>query len=304
MRDVREHSGEPGLVSVVIPAFNCATYIDEAIESVVAQNYERVETIVVDDGSTDGTDAAIARWKDRVRAVRQPNAGAAAARNRGMAMSRGEFIAFLDGDDVWLPGKLAAQVAHLRDNPEIDLVFSGWHCWHPGEDGGFEKPLPGAFPSSADGIVPEESGWIYHRLLLDCVVWTSTVLMRASLARRVGEFDPALARGQDYDYWLRASRLTPIHKLNATLALYRMHGQSVTARPQPVNFEAVHAALRERRALIHLRFGYAHLERGDAAVGARAFLRCIRHRPLWISGWAGLARCGRRLLVGSPRPAG
>ena len=101
------------LISVIMPAYNALPYIDQAIRSVLDQDYPNIELIVVDDGSRDGTPELAEQFGDRVKVLRQKNAGPAAARNKGIAASRGDFIAFLDADDVWLPGKASMQVQYL-----------------------------------------------------------------------------------------------------------------------------------------------------------------------------------------------
>ena len=121
---VCEGPGEPGLVSVLIPTYNRAYIVEEAIESVLAQTYRPIEIIVVDDGSKDGTREALERFGDRIRYIYQDNAGLAAARNTGLAAARGEFVAFEDSDDVWVPWKLQAQVALMRHAPEIALSWT------------------------------------------------------------------------------------------------------------------------------------------------------------------------------------
>lgn len=116
------------LVSCVVPAYNAARFVDEALESVVDQSYRPIEIVAVDDGSTDGTGDLVRAFAEGcdepVRCVRQENAGPASARNRGIAEARGEFIAFLDADDLWREDKLELQVARFRDRPELDLCFA------------------------------------------------------------------------------------------------------------------------------------------------------------------------------------
>jgi glycosyltransferase involved in cell wall biosynthesis len=111
------------LVSVIIPAFDAAQYLGEAIDSVARQTHDRVETIVVDDGSTDDTPAVAARYGNALRYVAQPNRGHAAARNHGVRVSSGRFLAFLDADDLWEPDKLASQLAAFDADPSLDIVF-------------------------------------------------------------------------------------------------------------------------------------------------------------------------------------
>ena len=112
------------LISCIVPVFNGERYLPETLESVLAQTYRRREIILVDDGSTDGTAAVANSYRGRIRYIRQPNAGEAAARNRGLSMAGGEFVAFLDADDVWHPEKLERQIARFRERPELHLCFT------------------------------------------------------------------------------------------------------------------------------------------------------------------------------------
>src|SRR5512143_4014499 len=118
-------SSEP-LVSVVMPVYNGARYLRQALESALNQTYRPLEIIVVDDGSTDETSAILAEFGSRIRAIRQKNPGSAAARNAALQAAHGEIIAFLDADDLWLPQKLEVQVAYLRAHPDVELVATRW----------------------------------------------------------------------------------------------------------------------------------------------------------------------------------
>ena len=121
------HAGPAGtLVSVVIPAFNGERFIGPTIESALAQTYSSVEIIVVDDGSTDATQEAVRRFGDRVRYLRQSNQGGAAARNQGISAARGDWVAFLDQDDLWLPQKLERQAAVFLAEPSTVVCFTRW----------------------------------------------------------------------------------------------------------------------------------------------------------------------------------
>lgn len=121
-------SSENSLVSCVVPAYNAERFIEEALESVVSQTYRPIEVVVVDDGSTDRTGSIVRdfaiRKEESVRYLRQENAGPALARNRGIAESRGEFVAFLDSDDLWREDKLELQVSRFRDRPDLDVCFA------------------------------------------------------------------------------------------------------------------------------------------------------------------------------------
>lgn len=221
-------SGAP-TVSVVIPCYNAARYILATIASVLAQDIDGLDIIVVDDGSSDGSADLVRASYPQVHVHAQANAGVAAARNCGIGLARGEFIAFVDADDIWLPGKLAAQLAQLHAHPECHMNYAAWQVWDSDRPTPTVAELAAVEASAADGLRwAGPSGWIYPDLLLDCVVWTSTVLARRSLFDDIGRFDTSLRLGEDYDLWLRASQVTPILRVARPFALYRLHAASIT----------------------------------------------------------------------------
>lgn len=284
------------LVSIVVPAYNSGRFIADAIESVLAQGHGELELLVVDDGSTDDTAEVVARYGSAVTLMRQANAGAAVARNTGMRAARGRYVAFLDADDVWLPGKIHAQIAHLERHPEVSLCCTRWELLHPDSSGGYFIDPPASDRKGSD--FASYSALTYADLLLDCHVWTSTVVLRRELIDQTGAFNPALRRGQDYDYWLRASRLTPIHRLDATLALYRMgsgHGKKFAGRnwelavidqalaqwgvAGPEGRGLTAREIRRRLWQLNVSFGYDQLQLGRSGAAQEAFLAALRQRP-------------------------
>jgi glycosyltransferase involved in cell wall biosynthesis len=319
-------AGEQGsalpLVSVIMPAYNTARYIREAIDSVLEQDYPCKELIVIDDGSTDGTVEVLRSYGERITLLQQRNQGSAVARNAGLAAARGEYIAFLDSDDIWLPGRLRLQVDHLMRHPDIGMVYAHWAVWTPEADGEFRPPIVenGGDGEAAPGIVPDRSGWLYNRLLFSSLLHTITVMARKDLIARVGNFDPELKRGQDYDYWLRASRLTEIHKLDRVLALYRVHGEGCAKKWPNVNYEKLvvqkalqrwglqgpdgartaPGAMRRRLAETCFSFGHYHYWEGSPRLAVQAFGEAIAHRPWHISSWGYLLKSLVKSIV---RPA-
>lgn len=292
------------LVSVIIPAYNAEKYILPAIQSVIEQNYAPLEILLIDDGSTDSTVKLVQRETPQVRIIQQANAGVAAARNTGLRHALGEYICFLDADDGWFPGKLAAQVDYLTHHPEVGLVFHRWLVWRPDANGVYlkqEQPLQ--FKSVT--IDPADSGWIYTKLLLDCIVHTSTVMLRRNIAQQVGFFDRNLTNGEDYNYWLRVSRLCPIHKLSGVYSYYREVIGSLSNTPKTLNFEylVVQRAVMEwgltgsegkalssrqiknRLAKLAFGFGFLHFHGGSLQLARQAFFKAVRHNPFM---WRGL----------------
>lgn len=213
------------LVSVIIPAYNCALYIRETIESILAQEESNdIEIIVVNDGSTDSTAEIAREFREPVRVIDQVNAGVCAARNRGIAEAKGEFIAFVDHDDYWLPSKLKNQLAVFESNQNIDVVFSNFIRWHPdGIDDAYKNPSTFELQGRPNGTDPRFSGWIYHEMLLDSWVLTSTALVRTKVVRELGGFDESLPFSEDWDFWLRVSRVSQFICLREASTLYRQH---------------------------------------------------------------------------------
>lgn len=287
------------LVSVIIPAYNAEKYILLTIRSVLEQNYRPLEILLIDDGSTDSTAALVEREAPQVRIIRQANAGVAAARNTGLRLATGELICFVDADDGWFPGKLAAQVNYLLQQPNVGMVYHGWLVWKPDADGQYVVPQQPDF-ANAKKIDMERSGWIYHKLLLDCIVHTSTVMMRNQVFKNVGFFETHLSNGEDYNYWLRVSRKFEIHKLKGVYSYYREVIGSLTNTLKLQNFEymVIQRAVKEwgltspdgrvlpakrihkRLAKLAFNFGYDHFYRGSPKIARQAFLNAIKHEPL------------------------
>jgi glycosyltransferase involved in cell wall biosynthesis len=306
------------LVSVVIPVYNAERYLGESLDTALAQDYGNVEIIAVDDGSTDGSASILASYGDRIRVLSQANAGPARARNAGIETARGEFVAFLDADDVWRAQKLRLQVEHLLANDDVGLVYNTWAVLD-GEDpraavdflaGIDQHPATDGEATDGEATAPTlpldraGSGWVYHLLLQDSIVHTSAAMVRRSLLQQVNGFDDSLRRGQDYDLWLRLSRHTPFHKLTAVLSAYRLHSHSITQQPTPVNYGAVviNRALEKwgtqgpdgssvSRLRVNARlasywhsFGQRHLDRGDLSIARSSLWQSCRLAP-WRPGY-------------------
>ena len=227
-------------ISVIIPCFNAERYIAATIRSALAQDWPNLEIVVVDDGSSDGSAELVRNAFPGVTLLRQANQGVAAARNHGIAHAKGDWIAFLDADDIWLPGKLHAQWSVLRVTPGARMSYTAWQVWTSIEPTPSSDYLAALRRQSGDiDRWSGATGWVYPQLLIDCVVWTSTVLAHRSVFAEVGRFDPALRIGEDYDLWLRASRVTEILRVSAPFALYRMHPASITKSVPDKNYRGL-----------------------------------------------------------------
>lgn len=204
-------------VSCIIPAYNAARFIDEAIQSVVGQTVPVSEIIVVDDGSTDNTLEIVARYGDSVRIVRQKNAGPAAARNNGVRISSGDFIAFLDSDDLWTAEKLSVQLSQFAVRPELEVCFADLFNFRANTpDGAFRD----GYTAVADWPKVPFS--------------PCTLLARRSAFKIIGEFDETLRRGEDTEWFVRMMmKKVPYEVLKDVLLLRRVHDQNLTLESPP-----------------------------------------------------------------------
>ncbi|MDJ0744920.1 MAG: glycosyltransferase [Xenococcaceae cyanobacterium MO_167.B27] len=205
-------------VSVIIPAYNGAVYIREAIDSVLAQDYSNYEIIVVDDGSTDNTQEVVSQYRDRVSYIYQDNQGVAQARNRGLECAEGKYIAFLDQDDFFLPKKLSEQVAMLEQDDSIGLVNSGWDI----------VDQQGVKLSAVEP---------WHNLpqldLMSLIVWKpvflGAMLFRRSWLDRCGKFDATLEQTPDVDLVLRLAGIgCPATWVKRATVAYRQHEKNAS----------------------------------------------------------------------------
>jgi glycosyltransferase involved in cell wall biosynthesis len=211
------------LVSVVIPTYNYGRFIGETVESALAQTYRPVETIVVDDGSTDDTRERLAVYGSRVRYIYQQNRGLSAARNAGIRASQGEFIALLDSDDLWMPDKLERQVAVCVQEPDSGLVAT--ERFAIDETG---QRLDYVAESCAQAGFCE----LTMRDLLEFPAFSpSSVVARKGALMAVGGFDESLTAVEDMEMWVRIAARFRVLRLNATLTGQRFHHRSMSHQP-------------------------------------------------------------------------
>ncbi len=282
-------------VSVIMPVYNAANFLSAALESALKQTFEDFEIIVVDDGSTDGTRELLQTFEQnfepRVRVLRQANAGASSARNTAIRAARGEFIAFLDSDDLWEPQKLELQVAALRERPEAGVCF--------GESLYFdeEKSWDANFKDRAPAF-----GMIFKLLLTEHIIAMSSVMVRKSCLDEVGLFDESLIGCEDYNLYLRLAQRFPFRFLAQPLTHLRCHEASLSndlvqmRRDEIANVEKIAAlfpdmAIPQRRlcAQISFRFGQYHFDRHEFAVARACFARSLHYAPLRVGAYVYLA---------------
>jgi glycosyltransferase involved in cell wall biosynthesis len=210
----------PPLVSIIIPTYNRGWIIKEAVDSVLTQDFNDFELIVVDDGSTDNTSEILNSYQQDIKVIQQNNQGVSAARNRGLATASGRFIAFLDSDDLWLPQKLSRQVDFFNSNPDA-LICQTEEIW-----------IRNNVRVNPKKRHKKPSGMIFEPSLALCLVSPSSVMIRPSLFEKIGGFDETLPACEDYDLWLRISCRHPIYLIDTPLIIKRGgHDDQLSASP-------------------------------------------------------------------------
>lgn len=200
------------IISVIIPAYNAEKTIKETIQSVLNQTLQDFELLIINDGSQDATLEVIESIQDpRIKIFSYPNAGSSASRNRGIALAKGEYISFIDADDLWTADKLEAQYKALQENPQAAVAYS-W-TEHIDESGQFLR----------SGPQQSFNGDVYGRLLLEDFIGNgSNPLIRAQAFAEVGDFDESLAHSEDWDLWLRLAARYHFVVVPYPQILYRM----------------------------------------------------------------------------------
>lgn len=274
-------------ISVIVPTYNYGRFIREAIESVLAQTYPVVEIIVVDDGSTDDTQEILTGFGNRIVTVFQSNAGVSAARNAGMAMARGEYLAFLDSDDLWLPEKIEKQIALFEADPELGLV----HC-------GAER-IDAAGTTLSVELTGLE-GWVARELLAHgegLVAVGSSMMVPRRVAEEIGGFDSRLLACEDGDFCYRVALRYRFGFVPELLVRYRQHGDGNhlnIPRVEDAILMLLHKAflspdpsirILEKRAYGHMHRILAgrYFHRGETRLALRHLFRSVRcdARNVW-----------------------
>lgn len=197
------------LVSVIIPTYNRGWIIKEAVDSVLSQDFLGFEIIVVDDGSTDNTQDILSAYKNDIKVLKHNNQGVSAARNRGIALASGRFIAFLDSDDRWMPNKLSMQVDFFNTNKDA-LICQTEEIW-----------IRNNVRVNPKKRHKKLSGMIFEQSLCLCMVSPSAVMIKSELFETVGLFDESLPACEDYDLWLRISSEYPVYLIDTPLIIKR-----------------------------------------------------------------------------------
>ncbi len=281
----------PPLVSIVIPNFNFGRFLPAAIDSALAQTHPAIEAVVVDDGSGDDSRAVISGYGGRIRSVFQENQGLAAARNSGIAAANGDFLLFLDSDDILEPGAVAGLLRAREQNGGGDLLVYGDSLLF---DGAAARPVRRR----------EHSGMIWRKLLAGNFIHCHEVLVPRGLLLAAGGFDPGLKMSEDFDLWLRLAEDHPFLHVKVLVARRRVHGGMMSQRASELQEWAGLVLARQRRCVrgpgdrlalasglgrnFHVRAWLAK-ERQDWRAMGRMSLQALRWQPWRLKNWLYLA---------------
>jgi len=213
--------GEANLpkVSVIIPAFNAGKFIEETLASVFAQTYKDFEVIVVNDGSTDNTEAALQPYRHQINYVKQKNRGLPASRERGLRASSGSLIAFLDADDIWLPTKLEKQVSFAAAHPEYGIITTDQLYFRD------SKVVCGSYKDKFEVV----NGFILDKILFGHWISPSAALIRRPCFEKVTTFDlPPPCFGEDWLMWMEIAAHYPVYFIDEVLVRKRLHRNNMT----------------------------------------------------------------------------
>ncbi len=212
-------ANERPYVSVIIPTYNNAHFLPQTLDSVLEQTYQEFEVIVIDDGSTDDTETVIEPYRERIRYLKKANGGPSAARNLGIQYAKGEFIAFLDADDLWHSDKLALQIAFFQTHPEVGVVYTdGVHFDSEGVISNSIKELYDKIPS----------GYVFDDLFGNHCIGLSSVMVRRRCLDEVGLFDESLIGAEDYNLFLRLAQKFQFGFLDKALLHKRAHANNLS----------------------------------------------------------------------------
>jgi len=235
---------DPPLVSIVTPCLNAARFLEEAIDSVLAQDYPRIEYIVMDGGSTDGTLQILERYQGRLQFVTERDRGAADAINRGFSSSHGQIFAYLSADDVYLPGAVSTAVQALRDFPDAAVVYGD--AWWIDDAGKRIAPYP----------VRDFDPALLAR---ECFICQPASFLRRDAFESVGEMDPDWNLTFDYELWIRLARTYGFRRIDGTLALSRMHRSNLSLGQRQKVFHQTFRMLRGHYGYVPFQRIYAYL---------------------------------------------
>lgn len=271
------------VVSVIIPNFNYARFVRDAVESALSQTYDRLEVIVVDDGSSDESRDVLDGFGDQIKVIYQRNQGVAAARNNGVQAGLGSFVAFLDADDVWLPTKIEKQLQMFTTSPELGTVHVG--VVEVDNEGGEIREMT----DGLSGVVAEDLLRLERAVILG---GGSGILVRRDVFDAVGGFDTRMSTSADWDFFYRVSSHSPVGFLPEILLKYRVHGANMHSNVGAmehdvrIGFEKAFAsATPELEAMRNECYGNFHLMLAGSYFQAGKYPESIKNagKSLWYN---------------------
>ena len=285
------------LVSVIVPVYNRAHLVSETIESILAQTYEPVEIILINDGSTDESLSILKKYEsqfpENIRVIDQKNQGQIAARNNGIKIARGEYVAFLDSDDLWLEEKLERQIPLFEEG--VALVYSGTNIID--ENGRTIRIEP------ADQSI---SGYIYPQLLVKNRMTGGTVVVTAEVLKQVGVFSSEFKAAENWDLWLRICKLYSARVVSEPLIKYRVHSQNMSGDGQlmldaKLQIIKKHCDIHSKDSVVarysrqayadyHYRAGLNYFASAQYQLARREFISVLKFSWLYEDTWLRLIR--------------
>ena len=273
------------LVSIIIPNYNYARYLREAIDSALAQTYRPVEVIVVDDGSTDGSRSVIQAYGSAIRSIFQKNEGLPSARNAGIAMASGEFFVFLDSDDALLPDALLTLYEGFSSAPDCGIVF------------GYSQSV-GAAGERLSFHRNECRSFSYKEFLFANFILVPEAMISRRVVAEIGGFNPSFLQCEDYDFWIRSARKFEIRYIDRLVARIKSHDANLSKdRVTQLTWELrvllshYDGSLLTRRSLarIYHRLAYECRIQKNTALFRRYTFKSIQFNPLYWKNWGYLA---------------
>ncbi len=271
-------------VSVIIPTYNRALTIGKSIDSVLEQTYKDYEIIVVDDGSTDNTYEVLRPYWEKIHYVFKENWGISSARNLGLEIAKGRYIALLDSDDFWKPEKLQKQIECFNKHQEYGIIAT--RCITNTVDRNFNTIELKKIRRSG------KSGWIYKDLFNKNFLRTSSVLIKKECFQKVGYFDESLPRCNDIDMWLRISRKYPVGFINSPLTIYtrrpkeirrdNIEGRKIWLQVLEKNYDPTlipNYMYKKRIARIYNHIAENYFKKGNKEEGKRALYQALALNP-------------------------
>jgi glycosyltransferase involved in cell wall biosynthesis len=306
-------------VSVIIPSYNCAPYLSDAISSVINQTYINLEIIIVDDGSTDNTAEVIAPFRNNIKYLKQENQGVSAARNAGMRRATGDLIAFLDADDIWFPDKIAIQLDIFNRNPEIAGVFSDFgRCDKDGNQteerfvtreyhifNYYKYTWSQIFPNHNELTLEVNGtntplsmyhGNVFNNLYVGNFIKTSTFIIKREVMNTAGYFTPERRTQEDYEYWLKIASKFQLAYIDVPLMCTRRRPNQLTSKTEILdivyqsldvietvglkNINKLGKSVVYRRLTDKYRkLALVHISRGNSAKARECLKNSIKWRP-------------------------